>query len=169
MSITIYNIYGWQPKAAKNNFDIIVTFSSSLTNKMTITSLWVTNSVLWEKAFSTFMSATVETNNNNCISIFNCVWGHICPVTSLRLDQMLWKFMFVKVTIFRGGGAGLIFQKYRTSTILPCDSAHYAHTDLSCITTELWEILVHFTDGGRNNFTCDKIAILFWRNHFFQS
>ena len=35
----------------------------------------------------------------------------------------------------------------------PSDSAHNTHTDLSCITMELWEILVLFTDGWRNDFT----------------
>ena len=30
----------------------------------------------------------------------------------------------------------------------PSDSAHYAHTDLSCITTELWEIPVFSPADG---------------------
>ena len=45
--------------------------------------------------------------------------------------------------------------------ISPSDSAHYAHTDLSCITMELWKIPILFIGGGCNNFTYDKIALLF--------
>ena len=34
------------------------------------------------------------------------------------------------------------------SAILPSESAHYTHVDLSRITTELWETLVYFTADG---------------------
>ena len=47
--------------------------------------------------------------------------------------------------------------------ISPSHIAHDAHTDLSLITTELWDRNTDlFTGGWRNNFTCDKVK---W--HYF--
>ena len=47
------------------------------------------------------------------------------------------------------------------SPISSPDSAHYTHTDLSRITTELWELQVPFTGGWCINFTYNLIALLF--------
>ena len=48
------------------------------------------------------------------------------------------------------------------TAISPSDRAQvYAHTDLSNITTELWEFLILYTGRWHNNFTYLEVALFF--------
>ena len=58
--------------------------------------------------------------------------------------------------------ASLILPKgwklHDNNTISPSDSAFYAHTDLSHITTEQLELPVVFTDGRRHSFSYERLV-----------
>ena len=53
-----------------------------------------------------------------------------------------------------------------TAAISFSDSAHFAHTDLLRIATELWGKHALFTGGWRNNHKNALLTPNFWRNHF---